>query len=277
MEPFENPFVSVDVYPFHQGNTQDDGTLLVNYQYIADSAKKYGVKPGYILQSSVGGADEGRKEFEMELSESDLRWEVNNALLFGADTLQYYCYSVPKSFDENGKEIFMYDYCILNRDDTPSPIYYSLQKIHKEIQSYSNVILSYDWQQVIGKSGYDVSTYRVAPLEIDDNFEAITFDNAKKYVETSCSQDIAISHFTSKDFGEAYMFVNWADRDVKNEDGTVEKVKNIVTTKFKDCSELKVYGGVGFDGTPKTLKLDKNGEVQFELEYGEGIFVVPVA
>ncbi|MBQ8793175.1 MAG: hypothetical protein IJZ63_00330 [Clostridia bacterium] len=277
MEPFENPFVSVDVYPFHQGNTQDDGTLLVNYQYIADSAKKYGVKPGYILQSSVGGADEGRKEFEMELSESDLRWEVNNALLFGADTLQYYCYSVPKSFDENGKEVFMYDYCILNRDDTPSPIYYSLQKIHKEIQSYSNVILSYDWQQVIGKSGYDVSTYRVAPLEIDDNFEAITFDNAKKYVETSCSQDVAISHFTSKDFGEAYMFVNWADRGVKNEDGTLEKVNNIVTAKFKDCSELKVYGGVGFDGTPKTLKLDKNGEVQFELEYGEGIFVVPVA
>ena len=101
MEPFGNKsYVSVDVYPFHQGNNMDDGTLLINYQYIANSAKKYGVKPGFILQSTIGGADEGRKEFEMELSESDLRWEINNALAYGADTLQYYCYSVPKSFDK---------------------------------------------------------------------------------------------------------------------------------------------------------------------------------
>ncbi len=267
MEPFETPFVSVDVYPFHQGNTQDDGTLLVNYQYIATSAKKYGVKPGYILQSSVGGADEGRKEFEMSLSESDLRWEVYNALLFGADTLQYYCYSVPKSLDEDGKEVFMYDYCILNRDDTPSPIYYSLQKIHKEIQSFSNVILSYDWEATIGKSGYEATTYRVAPLEIDDNFEYITFKNTKNYVDARSSNDVAISHFTSKDFGDAYMFLNWADREDKN----------TVTATFKDCSAIKVYGGVGFEGTPKTLKLNEKGEVTFELAYGEGVFVTPVA
>ncbi len=267
MEPFETPFVSVDVYPFHQGNTQDDGTLLVNYRYIADSAKKYGVKPGYILQSSVGGADEGRKEFEMELSESDLRWEVYNALLFGADTLQYYCYSVPKSFDEDGNEVFMYDSCILNRDDTPSPVYYSLQKIHKEIQSYSNVILSYDWQSTTGRSGYEKTTYRVATIEYDDNFELIGFENAKNFVEASSSCDVAISHFTSKDFGDAYMFLNWADREDKN----------TVTATFKDCSAIKVYGGAGFEGTPKTLELNEKGEVTFELAYGEGVFVTPVA
>lgn len=267
MEPFENPYVSVDVYPFHQDYTQDDGTLLTNYLYIANSAKKYGVKPAYILQSSVGGADEGRKEFEMTLSESDLRWEVYNALLFGADTLQYYCYSVPKSFDENGNPVYMYDSCILNRDDTPSPVYYSLQKIHKEIQSYSNVILSYDWQSTIGKSGYEETTYRVAPLELDDNFEEIKFENVKNFKEVSCSRDLAISHFTSEDFGDAYMFLNWADRGDN---------KNSVTVSFKDCSAIKVYGGVGFDGTPKTLELNEKGEVTFELAYGEGVFVTPV-
>ncbi|MBQ8741592.1 MAG: hypothetical protein IJY79_08615, partial [Clostridia bacterium] len=90
MQPFDNPFVSVDVYPFHQGNKMDDQTLAMNYEYIANSAKKYCVKPGFILQSSVGG------EFETRLDESDLRWEINAALAFGADTLQYYCYSVPQ-------------------------------------------------------------------------------------------------------------------------------------------------------------------------------------
>ena len=137
MKPFENPYVSVDVYPFHEGSKSDDATLALNYRYIAESAKKFNVKPAFILQSSVGGG-----EFETSLSEADLRWEINNALAFGADTLQYYCYSVPKTLKDDGTVEYMYDNCILKQDNTPSDIYYSLQKLHKEIKSFSNVILA---------------------------------------------------------------------------------------------------------------------------------------
>lgn len=267
MEPFgDKSFVSVDVYPFHQNYTQDDGTLLANYQYIANSAKKYNVKPGYILQSSVGGADEGNKEFEMALSEADLRWEINNALAFGADTLQYYCYSVPKSFDEEGNAVYMYDNCILNRDDTPSDVYYSLQKLHKEIQSFASVILSYDWDTTIGVSGSVEQTFRVCSLEYDENLEYIRLENTKNFVNAEGTQDMTISRFTSEEYGEAYMFLNWAERDKSN----------TVTATFKDCSKIAVYGGVGFEGTPEIMELDKDGNVTIELEYGEGVFVTPL-
>ncbi|MBR3969235.1 MAG: hypothetical protein IKJ93_06575 [Clostridia bacterium] len=266
MEPFEKPFVSVDVYPFHNGSTTDDGTLLDNYRYIANSAKKYGVKPGYILQSSVGGADEGHKEFEPELSESDLRWEVYNALAFGADTLQYYCYSVPKSFDEEGNPVYMYDSCILNRDDTPSPVYYSLQKIHKEIQSYANVILAYDWDTTIGVSGTENQTFRISALEYDSNFEVIKFKDCKNFVDAKGTQDMIISRFTDEKYGEAYMFLNWADREDSN----------TVTAQFNKCKKVAVYGGAGFDGTPKIVELDKDGKCAFDLAYGEGVFVTPI-
>ena len=267
MEPFgDKSFVSVDVYPFHQGMTQDDGTLLANYEFIANSAKKYNVKPGYILQSSVGGADEGNKEFEMTLSEADLRWEINNALLFGADTLQYYCYSVPKSFDEDGNPVYMYDNCILKRDDTPSDIYYSLQKLHKEIQSFASVILSYDWDTTIGVSGSVDQTFRVCSLEYDENLEYIRLENTKNFVDAKGTQDLAISRFTSDEYGEAYMFLNWADREKSN----------TVTATFKDCSKIALYGGVGFDGTPEIVELDEDGKATIELEYGEGVFITPI-
>ncbi|MBR5473523.1 MAG: hypothetical protein IKU82_06005 [Clostridia bacterium] len=266
MEPFENPFVSVDVYPFHEGNTSDDGTLLVNYEYIANSAKKYGVKPGYILQSSVGGADTGKKEFEMTLSESDLRWEVYNALAFGADTLQYYCYSVPKSFDKDGNPVYMYDSCILNRDDTPSDIYYSLQKIHKEIQSYASVILSYDWDMTIGVSGSEDLTFRVAALEYESDLATLTsFKDAKNYVSAQGTQDMIVSRFTSEEYGEAYMFLNWAERGNSN----------TVSATFKDCKSVAIYGGAGFDGTPEIYELEE-GKLTINLEYGEGVFVTPL-
>lgn len=267
MEPFENPYVSVDVYPFHQNMTTDDGTLLVNYRYIADSAKKYGIKPGFILQSSIGGADEGTKEFEMSLSEADLRWEINNALAFGADTLQYYCYSVPKSFDEDGNDVFMYDECILKRDNTPSDIYYSLQKLHKEIQSYANVILAYDWDVTIGASGKEDTTFRVSTIELDEDFNAIKLKDTQNYVDSTSTLDMTISRFTSDEYGEAYMFLNWADRGTE---------KNIITATFKNCDAVAIYGGAGFDGTPSIVELDENDNVIIELEYGESAFVTPI-
>lgn len=269
MEPFENPYVSVDVYPFHLNMTTDDGTLLYNYKYIADSAKKYGVKPGYILQASVGGSDDGNKEFEVKLSESDLRWEIYNALLFGADTLQYYCYSVPKSYDEDGNvKSYMYDSCILNRDDTPSDIYYSLQKLHKEIQSFSNVILSYDWDTTVGISGSQEQTFRVNSLEYDLELNEIKLENCKNYVSAKGTQDLAVSRFTSDKYGEAYMFLNWAERN----DNT-----NKVSVEFKDCKSVALYGGARFDGTPEIIELDKDGKCMFELAYGEGKFIVPLS
>lgn len=267
MEPFENPVASVDVYPFHQDSKVDDGTLLVNYEYIANSAKKYGIKPTFILQSSIGGADEGRKEFEMELSESDLRWEIYNALAYGSDTLQYYCYSVPKSFDEDGNEVFMYDSCILKRDDTPSDIYYSLQKLHKEIQSFANVILAYDWDTTIGVTGLEEQTFRVSPIELDENFNPVKLENCKTYVDATSTHDMIISRFTSKEYGEAYMFLNWAERGDAN----------TITATFKDCKALALYGGAGFDGTPQIIELDENGKAEIKLEYGEGVFVTPLA
>lgn len=267
MEPFENPFVSVDVYPFHEGNKLDDQTLAMNYEYIANSAKKYGVKPGFILQSSVGGADEGKKEFEMELSESDLRWEINAALAFGADSLQYYCYAVPKGYDEDGNEISnMYDYCILNRDNTPSPVYYSLQKLHKEIQSFADVILSYDWDKSIGITGSEDMLFRVSALEYDENYEDEKLQNAKHYVSATATRDLLISRFESDQYGEGYMFVNFTDR------GNV----NNVSATFKDCDTVAIYGGAEWSNTPEIVSLDENGILALELEYGEGVFVSPI-
>ena len=34
---------------------------------------------------------------------------------------------------------------------------------------------------------------------------------------------------------------------------------------------------VGFDGTPKIAQLDENGKLNLELQYGEGVFVTPIA
>ena len=161
----------------------------------------------------------------------------------------------------------MYDNCILKQDNTPSDIYYSLQKLHKEIQSFASVILSYDWDKTVGISGTEDQTFRLSALEYDDSFNIVKLEGSENYVDASGTQDMLVSRFTSEKYGEAYMFLNWAERTNSN----------TVTAEFKDCGAVALYGGEGFDGTPEIIKLDENGKVTFELAYGEGVFVTPVA
>ena len=114
---------------------------------------------------------------------------------------------------------------------------------------------------------FQAQTYRVCDLEYGEKFEIMKLDDSKNYVDASGTQDMLVSRFTSEKYGEAYMFLNWAERGNSN----------TVTAEFKDCKSIALYGGVGFDGTPEIIKLDENGKATIELEYGEGVFVVPLA
>ncbi len=253
MEHFEKPYISVGYYPFPNEENRsyprrDDWVLT--YEKIANLAKEYNAEKTMILQSSVS------LEFAKELSEADMRLQVNMALAFGVDNIQYYCYSVPKGQ-------YYYDYCIVDRDNKPSVLYEYLQGIHKEIQSFSDAILSYEWDSVIGSNPVGFSSNMdMSKLLLQNEFK-----NTKHFENVLSSTDLVMSRFISEKYGEAYMLVNYAQRDVAN---------NVVTVTFKDCEKVAVYGGKGFDGTPKIVELDEENKYRVELEYGDGVFVVPL-
>lgn len=253
LSKFENPLMEVDFYPFiHEEHNNyprwDD--WIITYEAVANTAKKYNGDLSIIMQSSAG------LEFASELTEADMRLQVNMALAFGAETLKYYCYTVPSIH-------YTYDYCILDPENNPSDLYYYLQDIHKEIQSYSDVILSYEWDSVIGMNPVGFSTNMdMSHLLLNNEFK-----DTKHFVHVLSSTDLVMSRFTSDKHGEAYMLVNYAQKDAAN---------NISTVTFKDCSKVAVYGGNDFDGTPEIVELDEENKYRVELEYGEGVFVVPI-
>ena len=255
MSKFDNPYISVDVYPYSK-STRPESMILYNYRSIAEAAKKYNAETTFILQSSTGN------EFLDTLSEADMRQQAYLAIAFGADNLQYYCYSVPEGMDPQ------YINCMLERDNqTPNQLYYDVQKINKEIQSFASVALAYNWEQSIGISGSVDQTFRVSNIELDENFDPINLKDTRHYVSASGTYDMVLSHFTSEDYGEAYMFVNFAREESGN---------NTVSAKFKDCRAVAIYGGAGYDGTPKIVSLGEDGGLTLELEYGEGLFVTPI-
>lgn len=253
LSKFDNPYISVDCY-LYSNSTAVGSNIINNYNQIAKCAKEYGAETTFILQSSTG------KEFLPQLSEADIRQQAYLAIAFGADNLQYYCYSVPVGQ--------VYDYCILNPDGTPSVIYDAVKNVNAEVQSFASAALAYNWNQSIGVSGTEDTTFRVCSIECDANFEKVNFTNAEKFVSATSTQDIVVSQFTSEKYGEAYMFVNFAENNGKT---------NTINAVFKDCGAVAIYGGEGYAGTPKIVKLDKNGNLAIELKYGEGVFVTPLA
>ena len=263
MSKFENPYICVDVYPF-SNSKNPEMMMLYNYNEIAKCAQKYNAETSFILQSSTGN------EFLESLSEGDMRLQVYTALAFGADNLQYYCYSVPTSYSEDGSEIesYLYSHCMLERDQkTPNQLYYDVKTVNQEIQKFASAILAYDWKQAIGISGTEDQTFRVCNIEYDTNFDRRDLENTKHYVSATATLDLVLSHFTSNEYGEGYMFVNFARAESNN---------NKLTATFKDCGAVAIYGGKDYSGTPRIVSLDENGQLNLELKYGEGVFVTPI-
>ena len=252
MSQFDTPYISLDFYPFNLLAVEPDKYMTTNYNIIANTAKKYNAEKTFILQASTSA------EFDTVLTEGDMRWQVYAALAFGADNLQYYCYSVPA-----GRE---YNYCMLKPDNkTPSDLYYYVQEINREIQSFASVILAYEWDKSIGISGSEEMAFRVTELEYDENFEKAKFHDAKYFDSATATHDLIISRFTSDEYGESYMFVNFANREKTN----------TVKATLKDCGAVAIYGGEGFDGTPEIVEISDN-TLDLDLKYGEGVFVVPL-
>ncbi|MBQ2933972.1 MAG: hypothetical protein IJE02_05130 [Clostridia bacterium] len=251
MSQFDVPYISVDCYPFWGTK---DMHIIENYYKLANIAKQHDAKTTMILQSSTGN------EFKDTLSEGDLRWQAYLAIAFGADSLQYYCYSLPK-----GRA---YNYCVLNEDGTPSVLYDYVKEINAEVQMFADSVLAYDWDDALVVSGTDIKSLRGSCLQYNPvDFKYKKFDNAAHYVGSQGTQDILVSHFLSEKYGEAYMFVNIA---VDN------GVPNNVIAEFKDCGAIAVYGGADYSGTPEIIELDENGKVSLDFEYGEGAFIIPL-
>lgn len=124
----------------------------------------------------------------------------------------------------------------------------------------ADVILSYDWQEATAVGGQVLSRNIAEVTEMSQN-ELDT----EYYVGAYPTGDLVISRFAG-DKGEAFMLVNFTERDIDN---TVELT-------MKNCKALALYGGNGFTGTPKVVELDNNGKCTLELAYGEGVFAVPL-
>ncbi len=243
----DNRYISVDFYPFDAKN-QREAKWLDCYNQVAKIAKQYGCEMQCYIQSAT------KNEFSEDLSEDDIRLQINVALCFGVSGYSYYCYAVPHND--------MYSHCLLNQDGTPSELYYYAQTANAEAQSLASAFLSYKWKKSFGYT--DTSDFN-GSVAIAMLGEEADFTDMKFVENLTTDGDTLVGCFESTD-GEGYMIVNYSMQDSDTQQ---------ITLKLKGGSRgVAIYGGKSkADGE---IVMAKNGVVTLSLDPAEGIFVVPL-
>ena len=255
MSRFEkNKMVSVDYYPFRASGFQTG--WLACLKKIANLSKKNSARTHFYIQTAE------KNEFKSGLTEEDIRLQVYVSLCFGATDLSYYCYSDPISSSTGD---YLYEYCILNPDGTPSPLYDCVKNVNAEISAFSSAILAYKWVKCMGYTDFSDGNGSVALGMLREN---VDFSD-RKYVEGLQSDGDCLIGVFERPEDEGYMLINYGNPE------ETEAYDYFVTLK-NGATHLAVYGGEGYKGIPEIVKADKNGKCKLNVKAGEWKFIVPL-
>ena len=243
-----------DDYPFRKLRNSENSEFirknyLQNIQYMSDTAEKHGAELTLIIQSF------SMKAGIRKVSEADIRWQINTALSMGVRNIVYFTYWMHVN-QQAGPGYEGKDSAIM--DNFGNKILYDeVQKVNAESQKLAKIVLNYKYQ----KSYYNFTsiappTYFVGLADVEelDGIEEIEIE------ETTL-----INQMYDEEKGlYGYFILNETDPFFKKE--------NKVTVKFAD--EYK-YLMVVNRGEATYRKLDKNNSAVFELDVGDGCFVIP--
>ncbi len=238
-----NRLLSVDFYPFRKDGMS--ALWLACYNDTASVARDTQSMQSYYIQTAVGN------EFANSLGEAQINMQINVAMAFGADWFGFYCYEMPR---DNASHTPMYEYCMLNADGTPSPLYFAVQSEIKRVSAFSDAYLSYNWQKTaVAPKGGESENQAILMLG-DTDFSNTAINNV------AATEDTVVGCFNS-DKGEAFMVVNYGDPS--------NKTPSDIEIEFSKGKYVAIYGeGV----EPEIVKL-KNGKLNLELLTGEGLFI----
>lgn len=249
-------YVCWDFYPFVSNGSECyiRDIYYYNMELVAQMAKEHGYEVRTFVQAT--GDYTGMRNLD---NIGDLRFEIYSGMAFGVREFIYYTYSSGNNeTNYTAQEGYsLYDY----KTDTYTWVYDAAKQVNNEVHAMEDAYMAYDWEGTMFMNANEMVDNQLfanltSPLKTHDRMEIL-----------SCTQDVMAGVFTAKEESnsaqDAFMIVNVAD--------PMEKLSNQVTVKFSDATHLLMYRL----GEKKVVELPSDGVYTFQLEPGEGRFVIP--
>ncbi len=226
---------------------------------IADFCKEKGISYGKVFQTMGGGAvTSTSNKFWRTPTKDDMYWQMHVGMAMGVKNFSYWTYYPVINMGDY--EEYYHDSTFVNFKGEKNPMYYWMQDIHAEMQSTAKAL---SWFEFVGASVYTNGTLG------DDDYitEAIKQNDALSVSAPVLEKQGALlfTELYDEYHGKkGFWLVNVTD--------PAENASQTVTATFEGYSYVYVYQ----NGVVKTIMLDANSTVTFELACGQGVFVIPM-
>ena len=244
-------WLSMDHYPLRR--TKEDEFYLfddwfTDIETTAVTAKKYGLKPHFFIQSMAFGGTISWWN-DRTPTEEDIRLQIYAYLAYGAKGVSHFCYQSPKSNEFFERQSGLFD------KGAPTERWFYAQKIHKELKPFEKELVNCSWEKCL----------RVDSTVADVN-ELFNCQNGNAFEEFATMQSVEttarclVGAFKGTDGKESFMLVNVED--------TSKKKTVAVTLTLKKPTSFKIYkSGENF------VESFVNASA-ITLGVGEGIFMI---
>lgn len=238
--------LSMDVYPYYNGDKLIESTWLAGLETIGKNARDYGLEMQIWIQSMENlalGDGSLRKPIKEEYAH-----QIYAALAFGAKGIGYF--TLGTGLAPGWGE------ALITKDGTASESYYWAKEINAEICSFQDAYLSFNWEKALAVDGTQAENQCINFMFMD---KRPTLD---KVQNISATEDALIGQFDNGG-KKAYIIANFAEPMTGKE--------NTVEMTFEGANAIVVY----VKGERKVFRLI-DGKAVFSLGVGEGVFAIPV-
>ncbi len=250
IEYVDPSFLSYDHYPLMKSGDQPIITsdYLMNLEIIAEKTDEADI-PFWLFLQTIGFTQSTGSQWRTP-DESMLRWQMMNSLAFGAEGIQHFTYWTPTATNES------FTTGMVDRNGEKTDVYYGAQTINREIRAMEEAYLRYEWAGNMTYSpGEEVPQQFRMLASVRESHEGIR--------SLEADTDVLVGIFEREDYEkDAFIIVNFDDPALEN--------NSHIDIRFDDADNVIVFHqGQRIDQT-----LEK-GRFEYDLEPGDGIFVIP--
>ena len=245
-----------DEYPFRREYIIS-GNTIPNFQIVARVCKQRGIEFRIVLQSFSHVWNNVLRN--RKITESDMYWQTNLALGFGAREFSFYTYLAKPNFDygaiENGE---IDGAAFINLDGSRTALYDYTKRIIKEMKSFAKVALKYNYESSHIVTGKEESSK-------DFEWTRFLYENRKCPIDVTVDKGVAIVTKQTNAKDELYM---------------IENIGNVRDELFDNAPPMQVavYLPKGkknfyFRGKKIRVPLNEEGKYLLSLKVGDAIFI----
>lgn len=260
---------SLDYYPLEYDVTNHVPTIrdilsgTYGYDHLATLAGQYDLHMEVFLQTGqlnpIAGDARG-DDADGYLSVADMRWQTYTAAAFGARGISYFVYYETQNESGSG----LYPGVVSNVGRNPTKAYNYVKEANEEFQKMYPVFASFDWKGVTTQPG----SRNLAKNSgyYNTNFDSISRNKVgshSRITDFTSTRDTLIGIFENDDY-EGFLVQNFEDPYFKRDD--------VISVTFKGATRAVIYD----KGEKSVVNLD-GGRLDYTIEYGDGIFVIPLA